>query len=190
MTEQDKDSGVPSTWAITERVVFLVLVVTALVMVTIAGQRSQDAGDTPRVVLGLIAFLLWTWMGLICAGQLGEMIRKRRSARKAERDDPGLGTGRWSVPEGEWFSVRWEPATGRYYVNGWIRSSDPLLIERVWDDVDELARLIEEAEDDGMVPQDSAACEVIRCNLDIPGWDGTDRLEAKRVRDMLADRKD
>lgn len=69
-------------------------------------------------------------------------------------------TGRWTGPDGDVYTVRWDPMLRRYFLNGEVCTDD-----------EQLAELLERLElIDSWRPGRDNATVAIRARLDLPGW--------------------
>lgn len=86
-------------------------------------------------------------------------------------------TGVWRDDLGEVvLTVRWDGVDGHYWVKE--RPIDQGAQGDPWMDSVSLARHIEAAETNGLVPDDNEATRAIRARLMVPGWDRFDREDA------------
>lgn len=91
---------------------------------------------------------------------------QERAAKEAEN------TGVWKAAEAGTFTVRFEPATGVYWLSGWIEPDHELTSEVAYASAAGVCSIVEAAEADGMVPEDDEATRAIRARLQVKGWDG------------------
>lgn len=135
-----------------------------------------------------IGVLMWSWISFYSVGQAWMGSYRRVLAGRAPDLSPGDLVGSWRLDDTRSFTVRWDEAEQKYYVAGWIVEFGFPGEEVEWVHHDWLAENIEEAEIQGMAPAKDKGTRGIRARLDIPGWDGTDPREARRIRDELAGR--
>jgi hypothetical protein len=92
-------------------------------------------------------------------------IEQAKAAKAAEN------TGVWKAHEAGTFTVRYEPDGGTWHVQGWTGPFTEYRHEVEWADPRTLRTMIEEAEAEGMVPEDDPATRGIRARLMVAGWD-------------------
>lgn len=89
-------------------------------------------------------------------------------ARAAQEAD---NTGVWKAEGAGSFTVRFDEARSSYWVCGWISEHYSVPFEIEWTDVPALVETIQQAEEEGMVPEDDQATRGIRARLNVKGWD-------------------
>ncbi len=150
------------------------------------------------VVLATIAAQTWTWVHLaavlfglftvaVFAALSGHKILQRGEARLAavkrevrererahrEHQERMRNTGTWQGDAvGQVLTVRWEPASRTYLVQGWLSDFWVQRDERPWADLDTLASTLIELEATELRPADDEGTRAVRARLDLPGWDG------------------
>lgn len=92
-------------------------------------------------------------------------------AQQAEAAKAAGNTGVWKAHEAGTFTVRYEPDGGTWHVQGWVGPFTEYPSEIQWHDAGTLRHMIEEAEAEGMIPEDDPATRGIRARLMVAGWD-------------------
>lgn len=154
------------------------------------------------VVVGFVAAVIgdevWTWVHLVAVlfgvftaavflALGGHKVLQRGEARLAlvrrqEREDRRAAaehaervrqTGTWRGDlVGEVLTVRWDPGTRTYWVQGWLSDHWQQREERPWADLETLAATLTELERSGeLSPVDDEGTRAVRARLDLPGWD-------------------
>lgn len=143
-----------------------------------------------KLVTGLVAFGVMIWAvvtatGPADAGQaallalvakvlmdsgMADVLALGR-AQQAQVAKALENTGVWKAHEAGTFTVRYEPDGGTWHVQGWTGPFTEYRHEVQWHDPDTLRAMIEEAEAEGMIPDDEVGTRSIRARLMVKGWD-------------------
>lgn len=118
-----------------------------------------------------VGALTWAWLGktLVDSGVRRVLVLGRKL--QAEVAHKAENTGVWKAHEAGSFTVRYEPDEGTWWVQGWTGPFTEYPHEVQWFDPGTLRRMIEEAEAEGMAPEDDPATRGIRARLMVAGWD-------------------
>lgn len=102
-----------------------------------------------------------------------ERQRRAEEAEHEARQLARLNTGTWQGDAvGQVLTVRYDPATGRWYVQGWMGDHAVFHPERRWADRAALYAALSELETTGeLEPQDDEGTRAVRARLGLPGWD-------------------
>lgn len=158
------------------------------------GAALQLADTTGWRTSAVLVVLLWVTISLMQANHTIRTVRTFLTERLqfAERraTNTGMWKGRGRFGRPIWFTVRWDPASEVYFVMGTIHLGTGFdwssSVETEWPNIDSLADAVDHAETTGIRPSADVVTQTIRCRLDIPGWDGTDPAEARRIRALLS----
>lgn len=117
------------------------------------------------------AAVVWAYSGkkLLDAG-VGRVLALGR-IEQAKALKAAENTGVWKAHEAGTFTVRYEPEDETWHVQGWAGPFTEYRTEVPWADPATLRTMIEEAEAEGMVPEDDPATRGIRARLMVAGWD-------------------
>lgn len=156
------------------------------------------AGLTSGVVLRVAGDGRWTWVHLVAVvfglvvtalnlAMVMHTISQRADARMAlirqearihrtdqeAREARRINTGTWNGDAvGQVLTVRYDPAAGEFYVQGWLGDFFQVPTERPWSDRATMVQTIAELELTGeLEPQDDEGTRAVRARLDLPGWD-------------------
>jgi hypothetical protein len=118
-----------------------------------------------------VGALTWAWIGkgMVDSGVRRVLVLGRIEQAKAAK--AAENTGVWKAHEAGSFTVRYEPDAGTWHVSGWTGPFTEYRTEVEWADPDTLRAMVEEAEREGMVPEDNPATRGIRARLMVKGWD-------------------
>jgi hypothetical protein len=124
--------------------------------------------DGPWDAVGALA---WAWIGksMVDAG-VARVLRLGR-IEQAKALEQELNTGVWKAHEAGTFTVRYDPREGTWHVQGWTGPFTEYRSEVTWADPLTLRHMIEEAEAEGMVPEDDEPTRAIRARLMVKRWD-------------------
>jgi hypothetical protein len=119
-----------------------------------------------------VGAIVWAYLGksLVDSGVRRVLVLGRQEQERAQRQADN--TGVWRAAEAGTFTVRFEPETGVYWLSGWIEPNHELTSEVAYASAAGVASIVEEAEREGMVPEDNEATRAIRARLQVQGWDG------------------
>jgi hypothetical protein len=115
--------------------------------------------------------VVWAYIGknMVDAG-VGRVLVLGRQLQ-ADTAKAVENTGVWKAHEAGTLTVRYEPDGGTWHVQGWAGPFTEYPHEVEWTDVDALRRMIEEAEAEGMTPDDEPGTRAVRARLMVSGWD-------------------
>lgn len=118
-----------------------------------------------------VGAVVWAYTGkkLVDAGVARVLALGRQ--QQAEVARAVENTGVWKAHEAGTLTVRYEPDAGTYHVSGWAGPFTEYEHEIEWADPATLRTVIEEAEAEGMIPEDDEATRSIRARLMVKGWD-------------------
>lgn len=156
------------------------LVAVALATAVVYGPGGPDWWH----VLGAAGWTVMAWtLTAQCVLRHTERQAAKDRARRAQevKDDAWRdrmrNTGFWQGDAlGQVLSVRYDPADGQFYVEGWLGDFSQIRPERVWSDRATLVQVLSEMEATGeLEPQDDEGTRAVRARLDLPGpWNEPD----------------
>ena len=121
----------------------------------------------------VLAWVLTAQTVTRCHERQAAIDRARRAARSEHeaRQLARLNTGTWQGDAvGQVLTVRYDPADGRWYVQGWMGDHAVFYPERHWGDRDTLYAALAELEVTGELEgQDDEGTRAVRARLGLPG---------------------
>jgi hypothetical protein len=134
----------------------------AMIWRVVVADGPADAGQAALLALLAKVFLDSGVADVLALGR----AEQERALAAAEN------TGVWKNAEGgNSFTVRYEPRRDAFWVSGWISQFYELTVETEVASHTALRTTIEEAEREGMVPEDDEATRSIRARLMVANWD-------------------
>lgn len=124
--------------------------------------------DGPWDALGAIA---WVFIAKSLMDTGVSRVLALGKAVQAEAQRQADNTGVWRAHEAGTMTVRFEPLTGVYWLSGWIDRDHELTAEVAYASAAGVCSIVEEAEAEGMVPDDDEATRAVRARLQVKGWD-------------------
>lgn len=118
--------------------------------------------------------------GLTTGQTVQRMVERRTIAERTARAREellmirALNTGTWAGDQpGDRLTIRWDPAAGRYFAEGWLGDDWEIEPETEWDRRWSLADVLTELETTGLLhPYDDGPTRRIRARLNLPPWTG------------------
>ena len=119
------------------------------------------------------AIVAWAWIAKSFLDSFVSDVLRIGRAEQARALKEADNTGVWKAHEAGTFTVRYDPAADAFWIQGWVSSFQELTEETEVASTTALRTTIEEAEREGMVPEDDPATRAIRARLMVRDWDAS-----------------